>query len=180
MQCRFLRYLEFQPPLLKDTFSLDVEFGLRSVGLLLLNHVKRLDPSEELAWSSLFCCLWIRTVLVYRCLFKGIPTGDVALRVLYHCSWLEAAEGAMWITVQMGLFLLTVCGGGFFFPAFCICFSVMVVFSLRVDSLWVHLNSYQFTFNLPQIKTMLLQDCFTVFMVKLLWCSFWWMISKWS
>lgn len=66
LQCRFFRHLEFQPPPLKHTYSLDVKFGLRCVGLPLLNHVKRLDPFEQLAWSAFFfCCLWIRTVLIF-------------------------------------------------------------------------------------------------------------------
>lgn len=65
----------------------------------------------------------------------------------------------------------------YFFSAFCICFGVMVVANLRVDGLWVRPNSYSLHVQLVTDKKYVTTgQCFSVFLIKLLWCSFWWMM----
>lgn len=121
-----------------------------------------------------FCCLWIRTMLGFLHACKGIPTVHVALGVLYRWSWLEVAEVGMWIT-YCGCFSASFIY--IFFSAFCICFGVMVVANPRVDSLWVRPNSYSLHVQLVTDKKYVTTgQCFIVFLIKLLWCSFWWMM----
>lgn len=149
MQCRFLRYLEFQLPLLKDTFSLDVKFGLRSVGLLLLNHVKKIRFIWGTSLKFSFLLFMNQNSACLSMPFQRHPNrwccfeGAVPL-FLAGGSW----RGNVNNIVQMGLFLLTVCGvvGFFFFFLPSASASVLWLFSvwgwIACGCNWILINSH--------------------------------------
>lgn len=148
------------------------KFWIKECWIAPNNHVKKMRSIWVTSPKCFSCYLWIWTALVFLYLCKGIPTVHVAFRVLYHQSWLEAAEVGMGIMKMVSCFFYLFC-----FTAFCICFSVMLVVSPRVDSLWAQLNSYSLISSyMSQIKIHFYEKMFIVVLMKLHYVHFdgWW------
>lgn len=79
--------------------SLDIKFGLTSAGLLLLNHEKRLDPFEQLAWSYFFIAVYGLEQCLFFCISAKASWQCMLLSgwCTIHWSWLEAVEVGIWI-----------------------------------------------------------------------------------